>query len=70
MTEKPKPLWRQFYEMTAKQAEAEMAEDLRRAEAGEMSKNEALERAAAWRLAGQHQIAEGEALQRLAAEKW
>ena len=56
-----KLLWQQFYEMTEEQAKAEQAEDMRRLQSGEMSEDEALERAAAWDRAGQQQRAEADA---------
>jgi hypothetical protein len=61
------PLWRQFYEMSEEEVKAQQAHDIARLESGEMTKTEALERAAAWRQAGEQQIKEGEALQTLAA---
>jgi hypothetical protein len=60
-----KPLWRQFYEMTPEECEAEKAEDLRRMRSGEMTEDEALERAQAWRLAGDAKGKEADELERL-----
>jgi hypothetical protein len=57
-----KPLWLQYYEMSPQEAEAQRARELAAMQSGEMSEDEAMERAAAWRKAqAQPQAREREA---------
>jgi hypothetical protein len=65
-----KPLWQQFYEMTEAEAAAEMAEDRRRLESGEMTEFEASQRMDAWRRCAKQQLREAEALHRHGRARW
>ena len=55
--------------MTEAEAAAEMAEDCRRMETGEMTEAEGHERAEAWRRAGEQMRSEADALRRFRAQR-